>query len=393
MRYDVVISGAGPSGCYCAQVLAKAGYKVALIERDRNWRKPCGGALNPIVFEFYPQLKKLDLPRLSWIVMHSVDGHSIEYKSPDMEPGAVVDRLKFDNFIRDIAIENGVELFDKNISYDFILRNRTKVGVKTKTKSGVNEFHGKIMIIADGMSSKLALKSGIRSPWKTSEIALAKCSILEGEHFLKDNRAYIFFRPNKGYGWIFPLGDGKINIGTCFFGENKSSFNPNEAFNEFLRDPQIKKYLDEKECKTLWSAAYPFPSKGVFTQNLYDDNLMVIGDAGGFVSPISGEGINTALQSANVAAQTAIKALEIGDFSKNLLKSYKNNAEIKTIVRNFKMRLSMVEFFYENNGANLNKMLALAENDPEFRAQVIDIFTSKAIKAPSKEFILKIKKA
>ncbi|MHA1642363.1 MAG: geranylgeranyl reductase family protein [Promethearchaeota archaeon] len=393
MRYDVIISGAGPSGCYCAQVLAKTGYKVALIERDRNWRKPCGGALNPIVLEFYPQLKKLNLPRLSWIVMHSADGHSIEYKSADMEPGAVIDRLKFDNFLRDLAIENGVEFFNKNISYDFILRNRTKVGVKTKTKNGVNEFYGKIIIIADGMSSKLALKSGIRFPWKTSELALAKCSILEGKYDLKEDRAYIFFRAHQGYGWIFPLGNGKLNVGTCFFGENKSTFNPNDAYDQFLKDPQVKKYIDEKKCKTLWSAAYPFPSKGVLTQSLHDDNLMLIGDAGGFVSPISGEGINTALQSGKVAAETAIKALEEGDFSKQALKSYKNSSEIKTITRNFKMRLSMVSFFYENSGANLNKMLALAEKDPEFKAQVVDIFTSKTIKAPSKEFISKIKNA
>ncbi|MHA1414513.1 MAG: hypothetical protein ACTSO4_18085, partial [Promethearchaeota archaeon] len=92
-------------------------------------------------------------------------------------------------------------------------------------------------------------------------------------------------------------------------------------------------------------------------------------------------------------AETAIKALEEGDFSKQALKSYKNSSEIKTITRNFKMRLSMVSFFYENSGANLNKMLALAEKDPEFKAQVVDIFTSKTIKAPSKEFISKIKNA
>ena len=393
MRYDVIISGAGPSGCYCAQVLAKAGYKVALIERDRSWRKPCGGALNPVVLEFYPQLKKLNLPRLSWIVMHSADGHSIEYQSTDMEPGAVVDRLEFDNFIRDLAIENGVEFIDNHLSFDFILRNHIRIGVKTKTKSGTKEFIGKIMIIADGMSSKLALKSKLRSPWKASELALAKCSILKGEHSLEEERAYIFFRPHQGYGWIFPLNNGKINIGTCFFGENKSSFNPNEAYDQFLKDPQVKKYIDEKKCKTLWSAAYPFPSKGVLTQSLYDDNLMLIGDAGGFVSPISGEGINTALQSGKVAAETAIKALEEGDLSKQALKSYKNSSEIKTITRNFKMRLSMVSFFYENSGANLNKMLALAEKDSEFKAQVVDIFTSKTIKAPSKEFISKIRNA
>ena len=40
--YDVVVSGAGPAGSRCAQILAKNGFKVALIEKDVNWRKPCG---------------------------------------------------------------------------------------------------------------------------------------------------------------------------------------------------------------------------------------------------------------------------------------------------------------------------------------------------------------
>ena len=59
--YDVVISGAGPSGSQCAETLAKSGFKVALIERDVKWRKPCGGSVSSKVIALYPQLKKLKL--------------------------------------------------------------------------------------------------------------------------------------------------------------------------------------------------------------------------------------------------------------------------------------------------------------------------------------------
>ena len=58
--YDVIISGAGPSGSQCAEVIAKAGYNVALIEKNTNWRKPCGGAVHSSVLDLYPQIKKLD---------------------------------------------------------------------------------------------------------------------------------------------------------------------------------------------------------------------------------------------------------------------------------------------------------------------------------------------
>ena len=63
MMHDVVISGSGPAGSKCAEILGKAGYKVALIEKDINWRKPCGGGITYKVFDLCPELKKLNLPR------------------------------------------------------------------------------------------------------------------------------------------------------------------------------------------------------------------------------------------------------------------------------------------------------------------------------------------
>ena len=46
--FDVVISGAGPAGSRCAQILAENGFEVALLEKDVNWRKPCGGAVRTL---------------------------------------------------------------------------------------------------------------------------------------------------------------------------------------------------------------------------------------------------------------------------------------------------------------------------------------------------------
>ena len=115
---------------------------------------------------------------------------------------------------------------------------------------------------------------------------------------------------------------------------------------------------------------------------------MLIGDTGGFVSPISGEGIQTAVVSGKVAAETAIEALQEEDYSKTMLKKYKTNLEIKNIIRNFKLKRSMINFFYENSGKNLNKMFSLSETDSEFREQVVNMFAYGEV--PSKEFLAKI---
>ncbi|UCD02157.1 MAG: NAD(P)/FAD-dependent oxidoreductase [Promethearchaeota archaeon] len=386
--HDVIISGAGPSGSQCAEVLAKAGFKVALLEKNTNWRKPCGGAIHSSVLDLYPQLTKLNIPKISGVIMHSADYHKLEFKGAGDEYSIIMDRLELDNILREAAVDAGAELFDRNLSFDFLFKNQKKIGVKTKTPAGIKEYYGKIFVVADGMSSKLAFKSGIRSKWKIDELAIGKCAILEGDNELNEEYVYVFFKPYQGYGWIFPISKKRFNIGVFTFGEDNIRYNIHEIYQEFLDNPNINKYLPDSNYKNIWTSSYSFPAKGVLEKSLYDDNLMIIGDAGGFVSPISGEGIQTAVFSGRIAAETAIGALQQEDYSKNYLKIYRANLEIKKIIRNFKLKRSMIKFFYENNGKNLNKMLILSKKDSEFREKVVNMFSFGEI--PSKDFITKI---
>ncbi|MFW9998606.1 MAG: NAD(P)/FAD-dependent oxidoreductase [Candidatus Hodarchaeota archaeon] len=388
IMYDVVVSGAGPSGSQCAKVIAKAGYKVALIEKDSNWRKPCGGAIHSSVVNVYPQLKKLNNAKVLGVVMHSADYHRLEFKGVGNEFSIIMDRLELDKVMKDAAIDSGAEFYDKNLSFDFVSKNQKKVGIKTKTPSGIKEYYGNLIIIADGMSSKLAPKSGVRSKWKLNEIANGKCAIMEGENRLDEEFVYVFFKPYLGYGWIFPLGNKKFNIGVFTFGIDNANYNLLKVYREFLDNPNIKKYLPGLKYKLIWSSCYSFPAEGVLEKSLYSDNLMLVGDTGGFVSPISGEGIQTAVISGKIAAETAIKALQEEDYSKNSLKKYRTHPEIKNIINNFKLKRSMIKFFFENNGKNLNKMLEVSENDLVFREQLVNMFTYGEL--PSKEFLAKI---
>ncbi len=386
--YDIIISGAGPSGSQCAEVLGKVGYKVALIEKNVNWRKPCGGAVHSSVVDLYPLLKKLNIPKIRGVVMYSADYHRLEFKGASSEYSIIMDRLELDNIMRDAAVDAGAELFANHISFDYIIRNQKKVGIRTKTNNGSKEFYGNLIIIADGMSSKLAVKSGIRQKWKSSELAIGKCAIMEGDHQLDEESVYVYFKPYQGYGWIFPINKKKFNIGIFTFGKANLKYNLHKVYDEFVHNPNVKQYILDSNNKVIWSGTYSFPAEGVLEKSLYDDNLMLIGDAGGFVSPISGEGIQTAVISGKIAAETAIKALQDENYSKTSLKMYRTNPEIKKIIRNFKQKYSMINFFYENDGRNLNKMLELADIDPIFREQVINMFAFGEM--PSRDFITKI---
>jgi len=386
--YDVVISGAGPSGSQCAEVLAKAGYNVALIEKNTNWRKPCGGAVHSSVLDLYPQIKKIDNAKIVGVVLHSADYHTLRFKGAGNEYSVIMDRLKLDNLMRDAAVDAGAELFDNNISFDLLIKNQKKIGILTKSPTGIKEYHGKIVIIADGMSSKLAFKSGIRSKWKINELAIGKCAIIEGTHKLDEELVYVYFMPYQGYGWIFPLSKNKFNIGVFTFGSDNTKYNVHKIYQDFITNPYVKNNIPNLTNKIIWKSAYSFPAEGVLEKSLYADNLMLIGDTGGFVSPISGEGIQTAVVSGKIAAETAINALQEEDYSKTILKKYRTNLEIKNIIRNFKLKRSMINFFYEENGKNLNKMLSLAETDSKFREQVVNMFAFGEV--PSKELLNKI---
>ena len=386
--YDVIVSGAGPAGSKCAEVVAKAGYKVALIEKDINWRKPCGGVLGAgIIEKYYPQLKQLNPIIINSVSMYSADYHKIEdtWESKD---SIVIDRLVFDNLLRNIAVESGAKLFNENLSYDFILKNDKKIGIKTKSSSGTKEYYGKIIVIADGMSSKLALKSGLRTKWKTMELGIAKCAILKGKNKLEKNRIYIYFRPYKGYGWIFPLDENRFNIGCGSFEEANLKYNLNQIYEEFINDPHIKRYFPESNYQEIWKGSYPLSAIGVLEKSLFGDNLMIIGDAAGFVSPISGEGLLSSITSGQIAAETAINALKSNNISKQALKAFKKHLDIKNIIMNFRLKYSLVKFFFENKGEKINRMFMLAANDDDFKKQALDLFFSGV--PPPKEFFSKL---
>jgi len=390
--FDVIVSGAGPAGSKCAEILAKNGFKVALIERDINWRKPGGGGSSVRLFKYYPQLRSLNLHKKHTIKMYSADFHKLEYKYKGFEDySVVIDRLELDNLMREVAVNAGAELFDKNLSFDFITKNQQKIGIKTKTSSGMKEYFGKVIIIADGMSSKLAIKSGLRKRWKTEELGISKCAIMEGENSMDINTVYFFYKPFYGYGWIFPIDQKRFNIGVITFYEDNYNHNLNKLYNDFLKEPKVKKLLFKSDYKQIWMSSYPLPSTGVLEKSLYGNNLMIVGDAAGFTSPISGEGLHACVVSGKVAAETAINAFEIENFSEKALKKYKFNANIKKIIRSFKLKRSLADFFYEQGGINLNIIFKLAENDSKFRKTTTDIFLFNA--TPPKDFFSRIKKA
>jgi geranylgeranyl reductase len=192
--FDVIISGAGPAGCKCADTLAKAGFKVALIEKNKNWRKPCGGAVSSRIFKYFPQLRKHNFHKINGASMYSSNGNKIDYSWKDIRETSInVDRLEFDKIIRDIAIDSGAELYNKNVAFELIHKDGKRIGTKTKFSGETKEFLAPITVLADGMSSKLAIRLDPKNKCRINETYQAKCAIMEGDIEIDKAKISIFF--------------------------------------------------------------------------------------------------------------------------------------------------------------------------------------------------------
>jgi digeranylgeranylglycerophospholipid reductase len=321
--------------------------------------------------------------------MFSADGHKLEHTFElNLDSPVVIDRLEFDNIMRNVAIDAGAQLYNKNVSYDFIYKDKKRIGIKTKTPSGTMEYIANLVVIADGMSSKLANRSGIRKKWSPLEIGIGKAEILEGQNNINEMGTYFFFK-NYGYSWIFPINKQKFNIGSITYYENNLKYNVGKLYKEFIQEIRKRNLLSGNDYKVVWSASFPEPATGVLEKSLYDDNLMIVGDAAGFVAPISGEGIHPAIVSGQTAGEICLKAIERNDYTTNTLKEFKNHPKIKNLIRIFKFQRSFVNFFYENDGENLNKIFKMAEESHDFKQIVINTFIFG--QTPPKDFITKIK--
>jgi geranylgeranyl reductase family protein len=299
--YDVAVIGAGPSGSMSARLVAEAGYKVVLIDKEEIPRyKPCGGAIELTLVPKYKLPNEVIEREVETIVLYHTSGKV--YRR--IGPGAVVWRLKFDAYFQYLAAEAGAKLMESQTLKNVILKNGL---YQLKLRRG--KVEAKLVVAADGVTSS-TLRSIGWSPFKPSEVYLTvqkeilsseeKIAEIIGEktinfYFGKDISKY-------GYGWAFPK-KNVISLGWgCLLSEIA---NTRKSFQKFLDYEPVSKVLSSGE--TIRTAAHlvPLKTREVF----YENGVVAVGDAAGFVDSISGKGIPYALESGELAAKAIIKVL------------------------------------------------------------------------------------
>ena len=359
--FDAIIVGAGPAGSMAALKLARAGFSVCLLERGKypGAKNIFGGLLHntPVLNEMLPDFAEhAPLERhvykkvLAFMTPESVVSMTFENENFDKPPfnGYTVFRPAFDKWLAEEAVRAGALLLCDCTTEDLIQKDRQVTGVTVKGRDG--ELRGNIVIAADGALSFLAKKAGLRKELNPAEmgvgvkllLGLPEETINERFHLVLDQGADISFLGAagdiRGGGFLYTNRES-VSIGLVMHLDSlkTSGKTPYDTLNDFLQHPSVRKLV--KGAVPLEYSAHLIPEGGFKAiPQLYTDGMMVAGDAAGlcYTNGINLEGINLAMTSGALAAETAIEALKAGDYSARALSLYKKKLDESFVIRDMK---------------------------------------------------------
>lgn len=310
---DVLVVGAGPAGSSAAAWAARNGQQVTVIDKEKFPRdKPCGDGLTPRAIKELTSLGLVDwLSTKPKNIGLRAAGFGQElllpWKSPSLpEWGSAVPRVELDNRILQVAKDSGATVHDGFAAEDVEIENGTISKVITKSAEEVVEYKVKNVIIADGVRSQLGRKLNRTWHRDTAYGVAARAYIKSERHDDPWISSHLELRGSEneilsGYGWIFPQGNGEVNIGVGTLATQKRPADINlRALISQYTEEQRETWKLSGELRLPWSAMLPM---GGAVSGVAGRNYMFIGDAAGCVNPLNGEGIDYGLETGRLAAE------------------------------------------------------------------------------------------
>jgi geranylgeranyl reductase family protein len=325
---DVIVVGAGPGGSATAYHLARHGLRVLLLEKTHFPReKVCGDGLTPRAVK---QLIKLGVdtsPEAGWVRNRGLrvigGGIRLELDWPDLASfpnyGLVRTRLDFDDLLAKRAVAAGAELrTGVNVIAPVLDPDGRAIGVTAEVAKEPVTFHAPLIVAADGVSGRFPLALGLAKredrPIGVAVRRYYRSEVRQADDYLE---SWLELRSREGgdnllpgYGWIFGMGDGRVNVGLGVL--NSSSAFGKTNYRQLLTDwlgstPPDWGLTDEANADgPILGAALPM---GFNRVPHYTRGVLLVGDSGGMVNPFNGEGIAYAMESGELAAEVAVQAL------------------------------------------------------------------------------------
>ncbi len=328
---EVIVVGAGPAGSTAATYLARAGLDVLLLEKSSFPReKVCGDGLTPRGVKQLIDLGIDTREEAGWLHNKGLrvvgGGVTLELDWPDLATfppyGVVRPRQDFDEMLARTAQRAGARLLEQTNVTGAVTdeRNGRVVGVTAKVgpERAPVTYRAPIILACDGVSARLALSVGIeKAESRPMGVAVrryyasprSKDDYLESHLELWDRANPDDPRLLPGYGWIFGMGDGTVNVGLGILSTSKA-FGKTD-YRALMRSwldgtPEEWGFREHNATGKIGGAALPM---GFNRTPHYSPGLLLVGDAGGMVNPFNGEGIGYAMESAKIAAEVVVQAL------------------------------------------------------------------------------------
>jgi geranylgeranyl reductase family protein len=329
--HDVVVVGAGPSGSACAYWLADAGWDVVVVEKKTFPReKTCGDGLTPRAVR---QLADMGLEdalagshRYTGLRAFGF-GQSIEMQWPRHphfpDYGYTITRHDLDGLVAARAAEAGATLLQGTevvgvVADDAVpaspLPALSGVTIKEKGATGTRVLKAHYVVVADGSNSRIGRMLGTS---RRRDLPLGMA--LRG-YYSSDRHDDAFIESHldirdadgtvvPGYGWIFPMGDGRVNVGVGLLSTEQrwKGVNTSTLMDAFV-DYAPKSWGLSPETSLGPPTGGKLPM-GLSVGPRVGHNVLIAGDAGGAINPFNGEGIAYGYETGRLAAAALGHAL------------------------------------------------------------------------------------
>lgn len=317
---DIVVVGAGPVGLYAAGLCEKMGYKVAVLEEDREIGKPlrCSGLISRNVRRFFPDIEGWGVieNQIGAAILHSKRSELVLRKA---KAAYVINRTLFDKKISE-GVESEIK-FGCRAEKISIRDNHIEIATKRGT------FKGEMAMLCDGPQTMLAKK---RNVVKGLIAIVDKPDVSNSVDLYFDKKIL-----RDGFFWKIPRCE------TTEYG----------AWGKSVRFADIEKYFGIRRYEKF-AGLIPIGS----VKKSYGRRVMMIGSSAGQVKPWSGGGVVYGLTCAKIAANVVEKAFRYDDFSETAFEEYETRWRGK-IGKQIKMGLLFRKFLERSNDFQLDLAL------------------------------------
>jgi geranylgeranyl reductase family protein len=283
----VAVLGGGPAGSFAAERLASAGLNVIVFDEKLAWEKPCGGGLTYKAYAEYPFLIDNDTPKRLVRETTLAAPEAGEVKMDLTHPLVIYSRMDLNRMLLNRAERSGAHIEKTRV----LGIERGDRHWNLRTQSGV--ARADFCIVATGARNPLRQ---VGTEWSAKDTMSALGYYVPATQERIDIQ---FLKNLEGYIWVFPR-CGHLSVGICGKGE------PAQALRA-----RLEAYMNERGIAWKGSHFYShmLPSletSGWRRNRVAGDGWLAVGDAGGLVDPITGEGLYYAMRSGDLASQVVI---------------------------------------------------------------------------------------